>query len=190
MIDIVVGLGNPGGSYAHTRHNVGFMVIDQLARLLRVAVTRRQGEALIAEAALRGRRIVLAKPQTYMNLSGSAVNHLARRYRALPEEILVVSDDMDLPFGRLRFRPGGGSGGHRGLTSIIGALGTDRFPRLRVGIGHGQEAVEHVLGGFAPDEEAALERVIETAAQAAFTACGDGLERAMNVFNAQLESKR
>ncbi|MDI6907263.1 MAG: aminoacyl-tRNA hydrolase [Thermoanaerobacterales bacterium] len=183
MIGLVVGLGNPGGAYVRTRHNVGFMVIDQLARMLRVSVSRRQGEALTGEAAVRGRRVLLAKPQTYMNLSGNAVGALSRRLRLLPEEILVVSDDMDLPFGRLRLRPGGGAGGHRGLVSIIEALGTDRFPRLRVGIGRGEEAVGHVLGGFTPAEDAVLDRVLETAARAVLTVCADGLDRAMNLFN-------
>lgn len=183
MIGLVVGLGNPGGTYARTRHNVGFMVIDQLARMFRVSVSRRQGEALTGEISVRGRRVLLAKPQTYMNLSGHAVGALAGLRRLVPEEILVISDDMDLPFGRLRLRPGGGAGGHRGLASIIETLGTDRFPRLRVGIGRGPEAVEHVLGGFAPAEEAVLDRVLEAAAQAVLTACADGLDRAMNLYN-------
>lgn len=177
-------MGNPGEKYRLTRHNVGFMVIDRLVPAVGAPVTRKHCFSLVGEGALDGVKVVLAKPQTYMNLSGLAVSSLTAYYRVAPTDLLVVCDDLDLPFGRIRLRPKGGSGGHRGLASVIASLGRSDFPRLRVGIGKTGEAVDHVLGHFAAAEEAVLPQILETAAAAAVAVCRDGLERAMNRFNA------
>ena len=180
---LVVGLGNPGAKYRLTRHNVGFMVVDRLAVTAGAAVTRKHCSSLVGEGHWGEVKVVLAKPQTYMNLSGMAVSSLMNYYRVAPADLLVVCDDLDLPFGRIRLRPKGSSGGHRGLASIIAALGRSDFPRLRVGIGKAGEAVGHVLGRFAAAEEPALAEILETAAAAAVMACRDGLDRAMNRYN-------
>lgn len=183
MIRLVVGLGNPGADYAATRHNAGFLVVDELALLLHADVRRRECGALTGEAEPDGKRIILAKPQTYMNQSGEAVRRLLQKYGVAPGECLVVYDDMDLPLGRLRLRPAGGAGGHRGMLSIIAALGTEEFPRLRVGIGRGRDAVEHALGRFTPAEMPVAREVIGAAARAVLLAVTEGIERAMNTYN-------
>ena len=132
---MIVGLGNPGAEYAQTRHNVGFMLVDKLASDLKVDVTKKKFNALMAECQIKGEKIILVKPQTYMNLSGDAVGPLARWYKINPSDIMVIYDDMDLPLGKLRIRPFGGTGGHNGMKSLIAALGTEKFPRMRIGIG-------------------------------------------------------
>jgi PTH1 family peptidyl-tRNA hydrolase len=180
---LVVGLGNPGEKYRFTRHNVGFMVVDRLSSAVGAPVTGKRGFSLVGEGFLGGEKVVLAKPQTYMNLSGMAVSGLIRYYRAAPADLLVVCDDLDLPFGRIRLRAKGGSGGHRGLESIIAALGSSDFPRLRVGIGKAGEAADHVLGQFPAADEPALAEILEAAAAAVTVTCLEGLERAMNRFN-------
>jgi len=183
MTKLVVGLGNPGAAYAATRHNVGFLVIDEMARLLQTQVRHKDCRALTGEAKVDNNRVILAKPQTYMNLSGEAVRELVKKYAVGPGDVLVVFDDMDLPLGRLRLRPAGGAGGHRGVLSIIAALGTEAFPRLRVGIGRGPEAVEHVLGRFAPAEAPVVREVISVAAAAALVVVTEGIEKAMSTYN-------
>ncbi|MEW6457722.1 MAG: aminoacyl-tRNA hydrolase [Bacillota bacterium] len=180
---LIVGLGNPGAKYRFTRHNAGFMVVDRLAGAAGTTVNRRRCFSLVGEGRLNGVRVVLAKPQTYMNLSGLAVSDLFRHYRVGPADLLVICDDLDLEFGRIRLRPKGGSGGHRGLASIIAALGSSEFPRLRVGIGKAEEASAHVLGEFAPEDQSGLEEILSTAALAAACACREGLDEAMNRFN-------
>ncbi|MGC7846444.1 aminoacyl-tRNA hydrolase [Desulforudis sp. 1088] len=183
MIKAVIGLGNPGETYAATRHNMGFMVVDQLARMLTVGVGTRQCFSLVGEARRGNAALVLAKPQTFMNLSGRAAAALLDRFRLFPSEMLVVCDDMDLPFGRLRLKAWGGSGGHRGMQSVIESLGTDEFPRLRVGIGRGGDVLDHVLSSFSEEERAVLAEVVDAAARAALVAVEEGLEKAMNRFN-------
>lgn len=180
---LIVGLGNPGEKYRLTRHNVGFMVIDLLSGIAGTPVTRKACSSLVGEGFLDGLKVVLAKPQTFMNRSGQAVASLAAYYRAAPGEVLVICDDLDLPFGRLRLRAKGGSGGHRGLESIITALGSNEFPRLRVGIGRAGEAADYVLERFSSAEGTMLPEILDTAAQAAVSACREGLERSMNRFN-------
>ncbi|MBX6341623.1 MAG: aminoacyl-tRNA hydrolase, partial [Thermomicrobiaceae bacterium] len=166
---LIAGLGNPGPKYARTRHNVGFMVVDELTRRLGPGERRRRFDAEIAEVPVPGGRLVLLKPQTFMNLSGNAVAPAARWYRVPLERLLVVYDDLDLPFGQIRLRPSGSSGGHNGLTSVIQQLGTDRVPRLRVGISRPIQGttVAYVLSRFSPEEERALPEVIARAADAA-----------------------
>lgn len=180
---LVVGLGNPGPKYGFTRHNAGFMVVDRLAGAAGTTVAHRRCFSLVGEGRLDGVRVVLAKPQTYMNLSGPAVRDLLRHYRVALADLLVICDDLDLAFGRIRLRPGGGSGGHRGLESIIDGLGSSEFGRLRVGIGKTGEAVDHVLGEFGPEEQRGLEEVVNTSALAVACVCREGLNRAMSRFN-------
>ena len=184
-LQLVAGLGNPGRQYERTRHNIGFMVIDELVRRLPDGAARRRFDAELLESSTTGGRLILLKPQTYMNRSGTAVSQAMRWYKVRLEDLLVVCDDLDLPFGRLRLRPQGSSGGHNGLKSIIEQIGSDRFPRLRVGVGRPirGDAVAHVLNRFSPDEEAALPAIIERAADAVMTWHAEGITAAMNQFN-------
>lgn len=187
---LIVGLGNPGEAYQNTRHNVGFMTVDRLARRLGISIKKRECFSLTGDIHLDGEKLILAKPQTYMNLSGRAVLALTEYYKVPPEELLVVCDDLDLPFGRLRLRLRGGSGGHRGLSSIIGLLGTDCFPRLRIGIGRGEEVVSYVLGRFGSEEESLLNEVLDSAVESILTARKEGYNRAMNRYNREVGSQK
>lgn len=181
---MIIGLGNPGDKYEKTRHNVGFMLVDMLAVDLKVAVSKSKYQALLGEAQLDGEKIILVKPQTYMNLSGEAVGQLVRWYKLAVEDILVVYDDMDLPFGKLRIRSSGGPGGHNGMKSIIAHLGTNKFNRMRIGIGQpGVGDVDHVLGRFSKQELAAIEQIINKTIQAIYTFVQQDLNAAMNKFN-------
>ena len=181
---LIVGLGNPGREYARTRHNVGFEVVDALAKRHRTRIIRRIGRALIARATIAGQDVTLAKPQTFMNLSGQAVGYIARREKIEPSEILVIYDDMALPLGRIRIRPGGSSGGHKGMRSIIDRLGTTEFPRLRIGIGSAdRDAALHVLSRFRRGEREAARTAIRSAADAVEMVLSEGIEPAMNVYN-------
>ena len=165
MVKIIVGLGNPGQEYAATRHNIGFMVVDRLKRELHATDTRKRFRAEIAEAFVGGERLVLMKPQTYMNLSGVSAREAARWYKASLEDILVVVDDIELPFGASRMRAGGSSGGHNGLKSIAAELGSDQYPRLRLGVGRGSgDARRQVLSRFGKDEEQELPEFIASGA--------------------------
>ncbi len=180
---LLVGLGNPGSRYADTRHNVGFMLLDRIAagRGLRFDSEKRWR----ADIAKDGDRYLL-KPQTYMNDSGVAVGRVAAFYKIEPAEVLVIYDDMDLPLGRLRLRPGGSAGGHNGVRSIIAHLGTDAFPRLRIGIGKrggGGAQTGHVLGKFREEERSELENSLKNALLATAQIATEGLSAAMNRFN-------
>ena len=182
---MIAGLGNPGKKYERTRHNVGFMVVDELRRAMQGNSPIRRFDAEIAERATDLGRLVLLKPQTFMNLSGNAVSAAVRWYRVPLEQLLVVYDDLDLPFGQLRIRPSGSSGGHNGIASIIERLGTDRFPRLRIGIGRSEHAstIGYVLSRFNAAEEKQLEECMARAMDAALAWHHDGIEVAMNRFN-------
>lgn len=184
-IRLVVGLGNPGAEYAGTRHNVGFEVIERLASRHQIAVRRRMLRAVLGDGLIEGRRVLLARPMTYMNLSGEAVAAIARMHKIAPSEILVIVDDMALPIGRLRLRLKGSSGGHNGLESIQRHLRTEEYPRLRVGVGSAQPGrmVDHVLGRFRADERAIIEEAIERAADAVEMALRENFEKAMNHYN-------
>lgn len=185
---LVVGLGNPGAEYARTRHNAGFMVVDRLAADLGVEVGRVWLRSLVGLGYLDGKRVILAKPLTYMNRSGEAVGLLLRWYGLTPQDLLVISDDLDLPVGQLRLRRSGSSGGHRGLQSIIEHLGGGGFARLRVGIGRppeGVAVVDWVLSEFTPEEQPEVERALAAASQAVRLALTEGLEAAMNRYNAR-----
>ncbi|GIW70982.1 MAG: peptidyl-tRNA hydrolase [Planctomycetota bacterium] len=187
MARLVVGLGNPGRRYARTRHNVGFRVLERLAERWGVALARRRFEGLYAVAATPQGQVVLLAPQTYMNESGRAVAAYARYYKVEPAQTLVVSDDIALPFGTLRLRAAGSAGGQKGLASVIAALGTEAFPRLRIGIGAPpppMEAADYVLAPFAEEEERLLPEVIERAADCVQCWLAEGIDRAMSRFNA------
>ena len=186
---LIVGLGNPGREYKHTRHNIGFMTIDKLAVDLSIRLSKVQSKALIATALLDGRKLILVKPQTFMNLSGQSVISLLRFYRIPLEQMIVIHDDIDLPVGTIRIRPGGGSAGQRGLASIIEKLGTQTFPRLRIGVGRPpgrMDAADYVLQDFLKAEQPIMEKVIAEASQAARTFVLEGLDKAMNTYNGEV----
>ena len=184
---LVVGLGNPGREYEETRHNAGFLVLDYLAREEGLTFTRSKFQALLARGSIAGTDVLLVKPLTYMNLSGLAVAGLLRWYKLdSRHDLLVVSDDLDLPLGRLRVRMRGSHGGQRGLLSIINELGSAEFTRLRLGIGRpgeSEDAKEHVLSTFDPQEEPMLDEVILAAADAVRTWLSQGPIETMNRFN-------
>ena len=186
IVKLVIGLGNPGGQYAHTRHNIGWMVLDRIAdRAGRSGRGRQRDAAESIAVRYQGLDLVLAKPLTYMNDSGRAVRKLLARDRVPLLDLLVVADDFALPFGKLRFREGGSHGGHNGLRSIIEELGTEKIARLRVGIGEpGRGAVDHVLSRFSLDEQARLPILLDAAADAVEAWAHEGTSKAANRFNA------
>jgi peptidyl-tRNA hydrolase, PTH1 family len=188
---LIVGLGNPGPEYRHTRHNVGFMLADRLAERLGIKFSRLESKALVTKGDHMGRRIVLAKPHTFMNLSGQAVGALARYYKVPPANLLVAYDDVDLPLGTIRIRPGGGSAGQKGMASIIERLGTQVIPRMRLGISRPpgrMEAADYVLQRFSPAEQELLSPTLDRAADAALLFVVQGLETAMNQYNGVTQS--
>lgn len=182
---LIVGLGNPGMKYARNRHNVGFMVLAQLARSEHVEFNRQRFNAQLAEIKMENERVLLVKPQTYMNLSGSAVGKLAAFYRLPRTSVMVIYDDLDLPFGKMRLRANGSSGGHHGMESIINMLGGNDIPRLRIGIGRPdpKQDVGHVLGNFSEDEQSILDDVLQRSEKALRVWIKDGIVKAMNEFN-------
>jgi len=186
-VRLIAGLGNPGPRYAGTRHNVGFLVVEELARRWQVRLDRyeRDFEALVGEANREGRRVLLIEPQTLMNLSGRSVAAVQRFYKLEPADLLVVLDDVDLPVGRIRLRASGSSGGHRGLENILQALGRQDVPRLRIGIGkvHASATVAHVLSRFAPDEREPIAEAITLAADAVEFWLSESVEAAMTRYN-------
>ncbi len=186
---LIVGLGNPGREYQGSRHNFGFMVVDRLAVRLNAQKLRLQSKAIVTDAIYQERKLILAKPQTYMNLSGQAVQGLLRFYRLPLEALLVAHDDLDLPYGTLRLRPGGGAGGQRGVESVIQSLGVKEFPRLRLGIGRPpgrMEPKDYVLQEFSAAEQKALSEILERAADAVLIFATEGLDKAMNRYNGEI----
>jgi PTH1 family peptidyl-tRNA hydrolase len=183
---LIVGLGNPGPEYEHTRHNLGFRLIDLLAERASTRVSRAQDGALVGQGRLAGCPVVLVKPQTYMNLSGDSVKPLAARYEAAPADVIVAVDDLALPFGRIRVRAKGSAGGHNGLKSIIARLGTQDFPRVRMGIAPDhpvQDTARFVLQPFPRGAREEVEKMLWGAADAVESVVTDGVERAMATFN-------
>ncbi len=184
---LIVGLGNPGDSYAHSRHNIGFSVVKELAKNQRVAFKRDfSSHALVAKARIRQQGALFALPATFMNLSGSAVARLIRKHKCALSDLLVISDDMDLEFGRMKLRPGGSSGGHRGIESIIEQMHTRDFCRLRVGVGRpaeGLDAAEYVLKGFSRQEKEELRGIIDKASACCESWAAVGAAKTMNIFN-------
>jgi peptidyl-tRNA hydrolase, PTH1 family len=178
---LLVGLGNPGKEYERTRHNAGFMVVDEIARRFNVTSWKKKDSAFQYYDSSRG--VVLVKPTSFMNLSGTPVRLISSWYRTQPENVLVIVDEMDLPFGALRMRPFGGHGGHNGLRSIIATIG-DRFPRIRVGVGRPEyESIDHVLSPFTQDERAQLPAIISAAADGALLWLERDLDAAMQFTN-------
>jgi PTH1 family peptidyl-tRNA hydrolase len=184
-IRLVAGLGNPGDRYRATRHNIGFMALDALAEKEKLTwQLEKKWKALVAKSP--DGSLVLAKPQTFMNLSGESIGPLARYLKVPTSGILAVVDDMELPWGKLRLRPGGSAGGHNGLKSLIQHLGGQDFPRLRLGVGRpgdARDASDHVLGKFSPEEQAGLAIILDRATLCILAAQRQGLEAAMNAFN-------
>jgi PTH1 family peptidyl-tRNA hydrolase len=184
---IIMGLGNPGREYTGSRHNLGFMCLDELARRLGVRVTERGSQALVATARVGGRdgAVLLAKPQTFMNLSGRAAAALVRRHKLTPADLWVVHDEMDIPFGRLRIRKGGSAGGNNGVKSLIADLGDTGFVRFRVGVGRPEpeDAVDYLLSPFTEEERELLPSLIGLTADAVMDALSDGIDISMNRHN-------
>jgi peptidyl-tRNA hydrolase, PTH1 family len=187
-LKLIVGLGNPGRDYEHTRHNVGFQVAEELARRYRVTLKNQaKWKARAVKIPDIGDGVLLAEPTTFMNLSGFAVRELASFHKIAPSDLLVVYDDADLPLGRLRLRPSGSAGGHNGLKSIIQELGTNEIPRLRVGVGRQDgELKNHVLGRFDSDEKPQIDAAVKRAADAAEVFVKESILAAMNQYNAAL----
>src|SRR5690606_30602083 len=185
-LHMIVGLGNPGKQYANTRHNVGWMVLDELARRHNLSFDKTEKKALTASGTINGKRVLLAKPQTYMNLSGEAVRGLVDFYKIDPARLLVISDDLDIPLGTLRLRKSGSAGGQGGLKNIIQHLGTDAFNRVRFGIGRPpgrMQPKDYVLQEFRGDEAIIAAEVVDRAADAVEVWLQEGIEAAMTRFN-------
>jgi peptidyl-tRNA hydrolase, PTH1 family len=186
-LKLIVGLGNPGYEYHLTPHNLGFMAVDRLADECGVDVSRREGQALVARTKVEGVEVLLAKPQTFMNLSGLAVERLVARLAIQVRDLIVLVDEADLPFGTLRIRQRGSAGGHNGLKSIIGALQSDEFVRVRMGVQPVDRPVEdlatYVLSRFRKSELEAVTEMIDRAAEAVHVILRDGAQKAMNLFN-------
>jgi peptidyl-tRNA hydrolase, PTH1 family len=182
---LIVGLGNPGAKYDRTRHNIGFDLIDQLAKRWQIPVSdQKRFQGLVGEGWVNHQKIVLLKPQTFMNLSGHSVRSVLDWYKLAPTEVLVLYDDLDLPLGKLRIRLAGSAGGHNGMKSIISHLGTPTFPRLRMGIGKSQdETISHVLGKFSVAEASIVTDILQLSADAVDLSLGSGVEQAMNKYN-------
>ena len=191
---LIVGLGNPGPGYAHNRHNIGFMCVSHFAGTHRIKFDKKQGKARTGSGEIAGNKVVVARPQTYMNSSGQAVSLLARRFNISLDELIVIHDDLDLPLGKMRLRRGGGFAGHKGVESIITELGSQDFPRLRVGIGRPimdevsprdreTQIIDYVLGDFTPDEKQVVTGALPRVSQAILCLLTEGLAAAMNRYN-------
>jgi PTH1 family peptidyl-tRNA hydrolase len=190
---LIVGLGNPGQGYARNRHNIGFRCLNHFARRQGIRFDSRRGNARTGVGEVAGGGVILAKPQTFMNLSGLPVSRLVKKYGVALSDLLVVYDDLDLPLGKVRLRYGGGSGGHKGVSSIISSLGSQDFPRLRVGIGRpamtenpvetDEGVISYVLGDFTPEEARIVAQVIPRVSEAIVCFLTEGISSAMNKYN-------
>ena len=189
---LIAGLGNPGREYKASRHNIGFMLVSHLAEELGVTFSRVQSKALVTKIEYQGSRLILAKPQTYMNLSGQAVGPLVKFYKIEFDHLLVVYDDVDLPYGRIRMRPSGGSAGQKGMRSIIDQLGTQEFPRMRLGIGRppgSKGAASYVLRDFSGEDAEFLPSVLDRGVEAVLTYIREDLTTAMNLYNSKTDDE-
>jgi len=185
-VRLVAGLGNPGDTYARTRHNSGFMVVDALSEEFSIPVEKKKFEVVYGRGIIKGVDVVLAKPMAYMNRSGPPVQNLLNYFRILCDDLLVIYDDIDLAFGRLKINVKGGHGGHKGIKSIIESFGKDDIPRLRIGVGRSESGIsvsDYVLGRFSDKEKKDLDRMIKRARDAAVTILCDGMSEGMNRFN-------
>jgi len=191
---LIVGLGNPGFLYARNRHNVGFMSIGHLGKVQRIRFDKKQGQARTGMGIITGHRVVLARPQTFMNASGESVSALVRKLNVKPSDLIVIHDDLDLPVGKIRLRFGGSSGGHKGIESIIARIGTRDFYRVRVGIGRPDKVadtpaekeeavVSYVLSDFTGEEKKLIEKALPAISEAVACLLTEGIETAMNKFN-------
>jgi PTH1 family peptidyl-tRNA hydrolase len=183
---LLIGLGNPGRDYKDTRHNFGFMLIDRIAVRLNARGLKVQSKAIVTDATYEARKLILAKPQTYMNLSGQSVQGLVHFYKIPLTNVMVLSDDLDIPFGTIRIRAAGGPGGQRGLSSVIESLGTKDFPRLRLGIGRPpgrMDPANFILQNFSRDEMKSISEILDAGSDAVFEFVSKDLNAAMNKFN-------
>ena len=189
---LIVGLGNPGRGYANNRHNLGFMCLNHFARTQGIRFDKKQGQARIGSGEMAGSKVIFAKPQTYMNRSGQSVSRLIRKFDINPDDLIIIHDDLDLPLGTIRIRRSGGSGGHKGIDSIISYLESQDFPRLRIGIGRPatslaeiseNDIIAFVLSDFTPEEKQVITQVIPRASEAILCLLTEGLAAAMNKFN-------
>lgn len=190
---LIVGLGNPGKEYQKNRHNIGFMAIDEIAKALGFENRKVKSKAIVMEGRYSNRKIILAKPQTFMNLSGNAVAALSKFYKVAPEYIIVIHDDLDLPSLTIRIRPGGGAGGQKGVASIIQNLGTQQFKRIRVGIGRPpgrMDPAAYVLKNFSKQEEAELPFLVTKIKDAVIDIMDLGIDNAMNKYNGENSTER
>jgi PTH1 family peptidyl-tRNA hydrolase len=194
VMKLIIGLGNPGRSYANNRHNIGFICLNHFARQKGIRFDRKQCLARTGTGRADGNQVLLAKPQTYMNLSGQAVSRLTKKFSIRPDDLIIIHDDLDLPLGKIRIRFGGSSGGHKGMESIISELGSQDFVRIRVGISRPEpnedaseireaDIIRYVLGDFTPDEVQTVNLVIAKVSDAIFCLLTEKLEAAMNKYN-------
>jgi len=191
---LIIGLGNPGQIYAHNRHNIGFMCVSHFAKTQGIRFDKKQGQARIGSGEIAGSKLIVARPQTYMNLSGESVNRLVKKFSISPDDFVVIHDDLDLPLGKIRIRHGSSSGGHKGIDSIIAHLGSQDFLRIRVGIGRPDtaegfseaketEVIDYVLSDFTPEEREIITQVIPRVSEAILCLLTEGLTTAMNKYN-------
>jgi peptidyl-tRNA hydrolase, PTH1 family len=187
---LIVGLGNPGKEYSANRHNVGFLCINHLARQHHISLDKKQGKARVGLGTISDNQVILARPQTYMNASGISVAQLLDKYKLSPDDLIVIHDDLDLPIGKIRIRQGSSAGGHNGIKSIIGSLGTQDFIRIRIGISRPQNGsaredtiVDYVLGDFEGDDRKLMDETIKKAGEAVISLLTQDLTTAMNKFN-------
>ncbi len=187
---IITGLGNPGRKYENTRHNLGFITVDRLAEEHGISVTKSKHKALIGEGRISGQKVLLVKPQTFMNLSGEAVRAVMDYYKEPVENLLVIYDDADIPAGAVRIRKKGGAGTHNGMRSVVSCLGDDGFARIRIGIGtqDDRDIVDHVLGGFTREEADVMREAVLTAVSAVECMLSKGIDIAMNEYNTRKET--
>lgn len=190
---VIAGLGNPKKEYDNTRHNIGFALIDALAEKYRISVLSSRCRALVGKGIIEGHKVILAKPLTYMNLSGESIRPLADYYKIDPStELIVVSDDVNLPLGQIRIRKKGSAGGHNGLKSVIGQLGSEEFYRIRIGVGEkpkGYDLADYVLGHFSKEEQLLMKEGVDKAVQAAKWMLDGEIDRAMNEFNRKVTAR-
>lgn len=184
---VIVGLGNPGKSYENTRHNIGFLALDLLAKEYEIKLNKIKHKALVGEGFISGQKVLLVKPQTYMNLSGNSVREILEYYKISPENLIVIYDDIDIPSGSLRVRKKGSGGTHNGMKSIIDDIQSEQFPRIRIGIGKEtrMDLKDYVLGGFGKDEKKRMEDAVLRAGKAATCIIDKGIEIAMGEYNAK-----
>ena len=191
---VIVGLGNPGRQYENTRHNIGFIAVDRIAEKLGIKMNRSKFRSTVGEGMTGGGKVLLAKPETYMNDSGLAVHDIMDFYKVDPKDLIVVYDDFDIPEGSVRIRPFGSAGTHNGMRSIVRLLGTDRFPRVRIGTGkadmESRELIRFVLGGFSKDEVSMMEQAVDLARDACICWAENGIDLAMNRYNVRKPGRK